>query len=76
LLIDKYYNLSTDGSYYFKKKVFKVEQTDKLLMLHNLVLIRGNVIWVEFGFNIGCEFGGKHPAIILKNIGEDLIVAP
>jgi mRNA-degrading endonuclease toxin of MazEF toxin-antitoxin module len=45
-------------------------------MLHNLVLIRGNVIWVEFGFNIGCEFGGKHPAIILKNIGEDLIVAP
>lgn len=29
-------------------------------------LKRGQVVWVDFGFNIGKEFGGKHPAIILR----------
>lgn len=76
LLIDKYYKVSSDESYYYKKDGFNVEENDKLVMLENLVLIRGNVVWVEFGFNVGCEFGGKHPAIILKNIGQALIVAP
>lgn len=75
-LIDKYYDISSDESYFLKKDEFEVVEKDKLVMLDNLVLIRGNVIWVEFGFNIGCEFGGKHPAVILKNIGESLIVAP
>lgn len=27
---------------------------------------RGNIVWVDFGFNIGTEFGGRHPAIILR----------
>lgn len=27
---------------------------------------RGNVVWIDFGFNIGKEFGGRHPAIILR----------
>lgn len=26
---------------------------------------RGQVIWVDFGFNVGYEFGGDHPAIVL-----------
>lgn len=35
------------------------------------------IVWIDFGFNIGSEFGGKHPAIILKNLNNDvLIVAP
>lgn len=29
-------------------------------------LKRGNVVWVDFGINIGNEFSGKHPAIILR----------
>ena len=29
-------------------------------------LRRSRVVWVDFGFNIGNEFGGKHPALILK----------
>lgn len=29
-------------------------------------LKRSKVVWVDFGFNIGNEFGGKHPALILK----------
>lgn len=35
------------------------------------------VVWVEFGFNVGREFRGKHPALILRNISNQvLIVAP
>ena len=29
-----------------------------------------------FGFNIGNEFGGMHPAIILKNFDKELFVVP
>ncbi|QVK19295.1 type II toxin-antitoxin system PemK/MazF family toxin [Mycoplasmatota bacterium] len=71
--IDKYYNL-IDGDY--KRNSKSIDISDSLDLLHNLVFLRGNVIWAEFGFNVGCEFGGKHPAIILKNLGEVLIVAP
>ena len=37
---------------------------------------RGNVIWVNFGFNIGSEFGGHHPAIIIKKMGKGVYVIP
>ena len=39
-------------------------------------ILRGDVVWVEFGFNIGDEFSGRHPAVILKNGGKTLIVLP
>lgn len=36
-------------------------------------LRRGSVVWVDFGFNIGHEFGGHHPAIILREFkGTDM----
>lgn len=47
----------------------------KLLMKH-VLFKRGNVIWLDFGFNIGNEFGGMHPAVILKNFDSDLFVVP
>lgn len=73
--INKYYDISTDGQKYLRNST-PIEIIDAEDLLHSLVFIRGNVVWIEFGFNIGCEFGGKHPAIILKDIGEVLIVAP
>lgn len=39
-------------------------------------LKRGVVVWIEFGFNIGNEFGGKHPAIILRKTGKSVFVVP
>ena len=39
-------------------------------------LKRGNVVWIDFGFNIGNEFGGMHPAIILKNFDNEIFVLP
>lgn len=40
------------------------------------ILIRGNVVWIDFGFNIGNEFGGKHPAIILRKTKDSVFVVP
>lgn len=47
-----------------------------MLISKKVILKRGNVVWVDFGFNIGNEFGGMHPAIILKNLDNELFVLP
>ena len=47
-----------------------------MLLTRKVLLKRGNVVWIDFGFNIGNEFGGIHPAIILKNFDKDLFVLP
>jgi len=73
--IDKYYKVSSDGTEYLRNSQ-PIDINDSNDLLHCLVFLRGNVVWIDFGFNIGCEFGGRHPAIILKNLGEALIVAP
>lgn len=41
-------------------------------------LKRAQVVWVDFGFNIGKEFGGKHPALILRVTSnyQSLLVLP
>lgn len=54
-----------------------MSDTDATSVYCNSYLSPRNIVWVDFGFNIGNEFGGKHPAIILKNLNNDvLIVAP
>lgn len=72
-IIDKYYNLHNNN--YIRNSSI-IDTNDLEILLNNLVLIRGNVVWVEFGFNVGCEFGGKHPAVILKSMTDELIVVP
>ena len=37
-------------------------------------IVRGDVVWVEFGFNIGEEFSGRHPAVVLKNGGKSKVL--
>ena len=61
------YNTSTD-KYIISVKKNIVPQADIELIMRSLILIRKTVIWVDFGYNIGTEFGGRHPAIILKNL--------
>lgn len=75
-LINKHYTKSETINEYSFNPCEAIEYDERKSMLHSLVLIRGNVVWVEFGFNVGCEFGGKHPAIILKNVGDIIVVAP
>lgn len=35
------------------------------------LLKRGKIVWVDFGFNIGEEFGGKHSAVILRTLSNN-----
>lgn len=37
---------------------------------------RGTVLWMDFGENIGQEFSGRHPGLILKIGGQTAIVVP
>lgn len=53
-----------------------ISKSDVLLLARRILFKRGNVVWIDFGFNIGHEFGGMHPAIILKNFNSELFVLP
>jgi len=70
-----------DNNYIVKKnyRVFNnpdISYDEAMLIAKKLLFRRGNVVWIDFGFNIGNEFGGMHPAIILKNFDKDLFVLP
>lgn len=69
------YDKSTD-KYVIAVKKSIIPEPDIELIMRSLVLIRKTVVWVDFGYNIGTEFGGRHPAIILKNLKDSLIVIP
>lgn len=69
------YNKDTD-KYVIAVKKTAVPEADIELIMRSLVLTRKTVVWVDFGYNIGTEFGGRHPAIILKNLKDSLIVIP
>ena len=53
-----------------------ISKEDAMLLTKKVFLKRGNVVWIDFGFNIGNEFGGMHPAIILKNFDNEIFVLP
>ena len=53
-----------------------ISKEDVMLLTKKVLLKRGNVVWIDFGFNIGNEFGGMHPAIILKNFDNEIFVLP
>ena len=60
--------------YVFNNNNISIEDT--MLLAQKVILKRGNVVWIDFGFNIGKEFGGMHPAIILKSFDNELMVVP
>ena len=63
-----------DNKCIFNNQEIAVEDV-KILMKY-VLFKRGNVVWIDFGFNVGNEFGGMHPAVILKNFEKDLFVLP
>ena len=70
-----------DSNYVVKKNYhifynMNISKKEIKLLAKKILFRRGNVIWADFGFNIGNEFGGMHPAIILKNFENDLFVLP
>lgn len=76
-IITKYYRYEPDNRrYVLNAKKSNITENDKNTIIHSFVLKRGSVVWVEFGYNIGCEFGEKHPALILRNCKDSVIVVP
>ena len=86
--LDKYYDIHKDEDFSNKRNTPKdylewVDKKTKILInspqfieKSKECIIRGDVVWVEFGFNIGEEFSGRHPAVVLKNGGKTLLVLP
>ena len=72
-IIKNNYSLK-DNKYSFSNT--KISNDDVKFLMKYVLFKRGNVIWLDFGFNIGNEFGGMHPAAILKNFDNDLFVVP
>ncbi|MCI8618030.1 MAG: type II toxin-antitoxin system PemK/MazF family toxin [Clostridia bacterium] len=72
-IVDNNYTLK-NNNYIFNNNNISI--SDAKLLVTKILLRRGNVVWIDFGFNIGNEFGGMHPAIILKNFDSELFVLP
>lgn len=60
--------ISTKTQYVMDEPSFVCDKEDKL--------VRGAVVWIEFGFNVGDEFGGRHPAVILRKTPTSVFVVP
>lgn len=59
-----------------KTTIIDNENTFCLTPAQSALIKRGNVLWVNFGFNIGSEFGGHHPAVIIRKMGNGVYVIP
>lgn len=76
-MVSKHYQYNKDtDKYVIAVKKTAVPEADIELIMRSLILTRKTAVWVDFGYNIGTEFGGRHPAIILKNLKDSLIVIP
>lgn len=54
-------------SYWIKDYVRMINFEEKFDPTRNLSYKRGNVVKIDFGFNIGAEYGGLHYGIVLDN---------
>lgn len=69
-------NTPKDYLEWISKKTKIIMDSPEFLQKSKECIVRGDVVWVEFGFNIGEEFSGRHPAIVMKNGGKTLLVIP
>ena len=54
-------------SYWIKDYVNFIKFEEKFEPTKNISYKRGNIVKLNFGFNIGCEYGGLHYGIVLDN---------
>ena len=52
-------------SYWIKDYVKMINKEEKFEPTKNISYKRGNIVKLNFGFNIGCEYGGLHYGIVL-----------
>jgi mRNA-degrading endonuclease toxin of MazEF toxin-antitoxin module len=73
-IYDKYYMESSPNKW--TRNGVVIPTLDLEYLIRKIVLVPRNVVWIDFGFNIGMEFGGPHPALILRSFVDTLLVAP
>lgn len=54
-------------SYWLKDYVKMISHEEKFEPTKNIAYKRGNIVKLNFGFNIGCEYGGLHYGVVLDN---------
>ena len=54
-------------SYWLKDYVRYLDFEEKFNPKRNIAYKRGNIVKVNFGFNLGAEYGGLHYGIVLDN---------
>lgn len=54
-------------SYWLKDYVKMISYEEKFEPTKNIAYKRGNIVKLNFGFNIGCEYGGLHYGVVLDN---------
>lgn len=54
-------------SYWIKDYVRMIDFEEKFDPSRNIAYKRGNIVKIQFGFNIGSEYGGLHYGIVLDN---------
>lgn len=54
-------------SYWIKDYVRMINFEEKFEPARNIAYKRGNIVKIQFGFNIGSEYGGLHYGIVLDN---------
>lgn len=84
--LNEFYNLfnatgkkiALAGDYFrwVKQKTQMIMDEDTFQESKAIEIKRGTVCWIHFGFNIGEEFGGKHPGIVLRKGRNTIVVVP
>ncbi len=72
----KTYDLACDYLDWVMAKTRIISNEKEFKIPDNIQIKRGMVFWINFGFNIDQELGGRHPGIILRVGGRTSIVLP
>lgn len=77
-IIDTYYikKIYNNNEVYILDNTRIIAIDKKFRLAEILIFQKKHIVWVDFGYNIGSEFTGKHPALIVRNAGDNLIVIP
>lgn len=75
--VKKFYKKSETSDLYVLDKTVEMSSTEYDCLCENLIFVQGKIVWVNFGFSIGKEFGGIIPALILGEAEPDeLFILP
>lgn len=73
---EKSKKLAAEYLKWVEKKTSLILKEKSFVIPPDVKIIRGSVFWMDFGYNIDEEYGGRHPGIVLRRGGNTAIVLP